>query len=52
MNISFYWLSLVLGWEAVIVLQDSRGHTRRHEREVIAWAAQSLVRAITEETSA
>ena len=45
-------LSIVLGWEAMIVLQDIRGHAPEREREVAAWTAQSLVRAILEEASA
>lgn len=45
-------LSIVLGWEAMIVLQDIRGHAPDREREVAAWTAQSLVRAILEEASA
>lgn len=45
-------LSIVLGWEAMIVLQDIRGHARKREREVVAWTARSLVRAIIEEASA
>ena len=42
-------LCVVLGWEAMIVLQDIRGHDRQREREVNAWAAQTLVRAMLEE---
>ena len=45
-------LSILLGWEAMIILQDIRGHTPEREREVAAWTAQSLVRAILEEASA
>ncbi|MDQ3962657.1 MAG: TetR/AcrR family transcriptional regulator [Actinomycetota bacterium] len=45
-------LSIVLGWEAMIVLQDIRGYAPKREREVAAWAAQSLVRAILEEAHA
>ena len=45
-------LSIVLGWEAMIVLQDIRGHAPRRGREVAAWTAQSLVRAILEEARA
>jgi AcrR family transcriptional regulator len=45
-------LSIVLGWEAMIVLQDIRGHTPEREREVTAWTAQVLVRAMLEEASA
>jgi AcrR family transcriptional regulator len=42
-------LCIVLGWEAMIVLQDIRGHARQREREVNSWAAQALVRAMLEE---
>ena len=42
-------LCIVLGWEAMIVLQDIRGHDRQREREVNSWAAQTLVRAMLEE---
>lgn len=42
-------LCIVLGWEAMIVLQDIRGHARQREREVNAWAAQTLVRAMLDE---
>jgi AcrR family transcriptional regulator len=42
-------LCVVLGWEAMIVLQDIRGHDRQRGREVNAWAAQALVRAMLEE---
>ena len=45
-------LSIVLGWEAMIVLRDIRGHPPDRERQVAAWTAQSLVRAILEEASA
>jgi len=42
-------LCIVLGWEAMIVLQDIRGHARQREREVNSWAAQGLVRAMLDE---
>ncbi len=42
-------LCVVLGWEAMIVLQDIRGHDRHRGREVNAWAAQTLVRAMLDE---
>ena len=45
-------LSIILGWEAMIVLRDIRGHAPEREREVAAWTAQSLVHAILEEASA
>ena len=45
-------LSIVLGWEAMIVLQDIRGHASERQREINAWTAQSLIRAILEEATA
>jgi AcrR family transcriptional regulator len=42
-------LCIVLGWEAMIVLEDIRDHARQRQREVNAWAAQTLVRAMLEE---
>lgn len=45
-------LSIVLGWEAMIVLQDIRGLAPEREREVVDWIAQSLVSAILKEASA
>ena len=42
-------LCIVLGWEAMIVLQDIRGHARARARQVNAWAAQALVRAMLKE---
>lgn len=44
-------LCVVLGWEAMIVLEDIRGHAPEREREVAAWTAQSLVRAILDEAA-
>jgi AcrR family transcriptional regulator len=38
-------LSLVVGWEAMIVLRDVRALDERAEEETAAWAARSLVRA-------
>ena len=43
-------LSIVLGWEAMIVLQDIRGHAQQRERKVVAWTARALVRAMIEES--
>lgn len=43
-------LCIVLGWEAMIVLQDIRGSAPQREREVVAWTAQALVRAMLEES--
>ncbi|MBT2568549.1 TetR/AcrR family transcriptional regulator [Arthrobacter sp. ISL-85] len=45
-------LSIVLGWEAMIVLEDIRGHAPEREREIAAWTARSLVRAILDEAGA
>ena len=45
-------LCIVLGWEAMIVQQDIRGHNQPREREVISWTAQALVRAMLEEAVA
>lgn len=42
-------LCIVLGWEAMIVLQDIRGHDRQPAREVNAWAARTLVSAMLDE---
>ena len=38
-------LSLVVGWEAMVVLQDTRGLDADAQRDVITWAARSLVSA-------
>jgi hypothetical protein len=42
-------LSVVLGWEAVIVLRDSRGLDWAEAERVIRWAAQTLVKAARHE---
>jgi len=42
-------LCIVLGWEAMIVLQDIRGHSQQRQREVVAWTAQAIVRALLDE---
>ena len=42
-------MCIVLGWEAMIVLQDIRGSAQQRQREVAAWTAQALVRAMLEE---
>lgn len=44
-------LSIVLGWEAMIVLRDIRGLRSRREREVLTWAAQTLVQAMLDEAA-
>ena len=38
-------LTLVVGWEAMIVLRDIRGLTPKQAEEVSAWAAQVLLEA-------
>lgn len=43
-------LCIVLGWEAMIVLQDIRGRDQQREHEVVAWTAQAIVRAMLEES--
>jgi hypothetical protein len=43
-------LCIVLGWEAMIVLQDIRGHSQERQREVVAWTAQAIVRALLDES--
>ncbi|MDT4920719.1 MAG: hypothetical protein QOI15_1621 [Pseudonocardiales bacterium] len=42
-------LSVVLGWEAMIVLQDVRGLDAAGEERVLRWAAQALVGAMLAE---
>lgn len=43
-------LCTVLGWEAMIVLQDIRGSDQQRQREVVAWTAQAIVRAMLDES--
>jgi AcrR family transcriptional regulator len=38
-------LTLVLGWESMIVLQDTRGLTAGEAEDVCVWAAQALLTA-------
>jgi hypothetical protein len=38
-------LSLVIGWEALVVLADVRGLARAAQLEVVAWSARAMVRA-------
>lgn len=38
-------LALVIGWEAMIVLRDTRGLQRDGERAVTSWAAHALIDA-------
>ncbi len=42
-------LAMVVGWEALIVLQDLRGLAPEDQAETSAWAAQALVRAALRE---
>jgi AcrR family transcriptional regulator len=42
-------LSVVLGWEAMIVLRDVRGLDATHEEEVLRWTARVLVEAAISE---
>jgi hypothetical protein len=38
-------LSIVIGWEALIVLADVRGLDPTGQREVILWSARAILRA-------
>jgi hypothetical protein len=38
-------LTLLMGWEAMIVLQDTRGLTAEEAEEVCVWAARALLAA-------
>jgi hypothetical protein len=42
-------LSVVLGWEAMIVLRDVRGLDGPDEERVLRWAARALVSAMLAE---
>ncbi len=42
-------LAMVVGWEALIVLQDLRGLTPGEQVETSVWAARALIRATLEE---
>lgn len=42
-------LAIVLGWEAMIVLRDTRGLDPAEEERVIRWAARVLVTAMLDE---
>jgi AcrR family transcriptional regulator len=44
-------LSLILGWEAMVVLRDVRGLDASREAEVIRWASTALVEATLQEIS-
>ena len=39
-------LTLVLGWEAMIVLQDTRGLSTAEAEEVCVWAARAMLAAV------
>jgi AcrR family transcriptional regulator len=45
-------LSLVLGWEAMIVLRDLRGLERAQEEDATMWASRALVDAMVAEAEA
>ena len=42
-------LAMVVGWEALIVLQDLRGLTAEEQLDTSLWAARALVRAALDE---
>lgn len=42
-------LAMVIGWEGMVVLRDSRGLSGADEQRVIRWAARALVDAILAE---
>lgn len=42
-------LAVVLGWEAMMVLRDSRGLAPAEEERVLRWAARALVTAMLDE---
>src|SRR4051812_5923811 len=42
-------LAMVVGWEAIIVMQDLRGLTTEEQVETSLWAARSLIRAALDE---
>lgn len=45
-------LSVVVGWEAMIVLRDTRGHSRRTEQRVTLWTAHAVLDAMLAEVGA
>ncbi len=45
-------LAVVIGWEAMIVLRDTRGLRRNTERRVTTWTAHALINAILAEAEA
>jgi hypothetical protein len=40
-------LAIVLGWEALVVLEDVRGLDPRTEEDVLRWTVRSLIEAAT-----
>jgi len=45
-------LAMVIGWEALVVLQDVRGLAPDEQQAVSLWAARTLIRAALEENPA
>jgi AcrR family transcriptional regulator len=45
-------LSLVIGWEAMVILRDVRGLDPRREEQTLRWAAAALVRSIVDAADA
>jgi AcrR family transcriptional regulator len=45
-------LAMVVGWEALIVLEDLRGLSPEEELDVTLWAARALIRASLDEGGA
>jgi hypothetical protein len=41
---------MVVGWEALVVLQDVRGLSADEQLDTAVWAAHALLRAALEET--
>ena len=44
-------LTLLIGWEAMIVLQDIRGLSASEAEDICAWAARALLIAATDQTT-
>ncbi|MBL7499708.1 TetR/AcrR family transcriptional regulator [Frankia sp. CNm7] len=44
-------LTMIVGWEGLIVLRDVRGLAPEQERAVVAWAAQTLIDAALAESA-
>lgn len=45
-------LAMVVGWEALIVLHDLRGHATHEQVDISTWAARALIRAACDEAAA